>query len=376
MPDYQDLDEIQKKALRYLKKRDFSTLSYFLTAKVPLFGNHAELYYYLGLAQYYLKNFKSAEDYFKSGMEYDTEHVEIRLAAAATALRQRNNGQAVHLWLNVLDIDPDNKKARKGLNLLRKKGNPTDLARFIRKGSIKQLEPTLPSYITLFDIMLILLGCILVSGTIFLGIKLSENFFMPNASLPSGKANRAGAEAYTLSSVKKKDYIQKEGEFLIQLTPKEIHEIITQAKNDFNNYKDNKVRFNLNRIKYSNAAAAVKAQASVLFATLEKPNFTNLDTNYTYREVFSDPIMYTDVYVHWRGKVQDVQFTPEAITFRLLVGYDDEKVLEGAVPVKVPFETFIDPILPTEILGQVKIDDENHVYILASSIHQILKPSP
>ncbi len=373
MPDYsQDLAEIHRKSLRYLKRRDFSTLSYYLTAKVPLFGSHAELYYYLGLAQYYLKNFKSAEDYFKTGMEYDSEHVDIRLAAAAAALRQRNNSQAVHLWLNVLDIDPDNKKARKGLNVLRQKGNPIDIARFIRKGSMKQLEPALPSHIAFFDIMLIVLGCALVAGTIFLGIKISENFFMP--SLPSASPNRAGVEAYNLSSVRKKDYIQKEGEFLTQLTPKEIHNIIYQAKNDFNDYKDNKVRLELNRIKYSNASSAVKAQASVLFAALERPNFTNLDTNYTYREIFSDPIMYTDVYVHWRGKVQDVQFTPEAITFQLLVGYDDEKVLEGAVPVVVPFETFIDPILATEILGQVKIDDENHVYILASSIHQIVKP--
>lgn len=371
MPNTEDL---VKKAQSYLKKRNFSTLAYYLTAKVPLFGEHAELYYYLGLAQLHLKNLKAAHDYFQTGMLYDPEHIELKLAAAVTALRQRDTSAAVRLWLEVLDIDPDNKKAHKGLNILRKIQTPTEIARFIRRGGTRQLEPTLPSYITPLDGLLILAGCILLALTIILGIRFSEGYFFPINTEPTHTV-RAGAEKYNITSLKKKDYLQRDKtEYLLQLSPQEIRKIMNQAKEDFNNYKDNKVRFELNKIRYSNASAAIKAQASVLTATLNKPNFTNLDTNFTYRDVFSNPSLYHGVYVNWRGKVQDVQFTAQAITFFLLVGYDEEKVLEGRVLVNVPFETFIDPILPTEVLGQIMMDENQQISILASSIHQIIRP--
>lgn len=72
------------------------------------------------------------------------------------------------------------------------------------------------------------------------------------------------------------------------------------------------------------------------------------------------------------GAINGLNVTPSRIAFRLLVGYEDGRVLEGAVDVFVPFEISLTPNLVTHVLGKVVANDAGNFYLEAVSINQIV----
>ena len=55
----------------------------------------------------------------------------------------------------------------------------------------------------------------------------------------------------------------------------------------------------------------------------------------------------------WKGKVANLKVAKDSIAFDLLVGYDQEKQLEGIVPVTLPFAADLANGSAVEVLGQV-----------------------
>ena len=63
----------------------------------------------------------------------------------------------------------------------------------------------------------------------------------------------------------------------------------------------------------------------------------------------------------------------DAITFDLLVGYDQEKQLEGIVPVSLGFAVQLSNGAPLEVLGQV-ISHGTAITLNGISVHSLVSP--
>lgn len=370
-----DRAAILKEAERLFKHKQFSALIRLLEKKITLFTDEAGYFLLLGMACYYQGDLAGGEIYLQRGIAIASDNIELRLALAVTSMRKRDTANAVCMWLEVLDIDPDNKQARNGLEELRLLNTGEDLARFIRSPKLQKLAPKF-AFALSRKAKTALLLCLTIISLLAAAI-FGKSFWLAknNGALALfGGRTRESLENFNISSIKEERYMSLRDIGVYKLQPQEIRESLQKARNYFNAYEDNLARRELNRIKYSNASEEVKKQAYILNQALRAPALNTMKTNFSYREVASDPLLYEGCYVLWRGATDNVTLTPERIAFNLLVGYEEKQVLAGTVPVIVQFETFIDPSLPTETLGQIVINEDKSIYLEALSIHQIIKP--
>jgi hypothetical protein len=74
--------------------------------------------------------------------------------------------------------------------------------------------------------------------------------------------------------------------------------------------------------------------------------------------------------VRWKGKVANLKAGKDAIAFDLLVGYDQEKELEGIVGVTLPFAAQLANGVALEVLGQVIVRNGT-LNLLGISLHTL-----
>jgi hypothetical protein len=107
------------------------------------------------------------------------------------------------------------------------------------------------------------------------------------------------------------------------------------------------------------------------------PTFDTLKDKYSYVEVMTDPFLFQNVYVVWRGMATNIRMGDTTTEFDLLVGYDTRKVLQGIVPVHLNFVAKIDVEQPIEVLGKIllhsasgKDGNDSPIAIEGVSVHQ------
>lgn len=152
-----------------------------------------------------------------------------------------------------------------------------------------------------------------------------------------------------------------EGDFQYVLSEREIQDILDRIRTYFNTNQDNLVRREVNRILLSTATSPVKERVRILQSSLVSPDFTNLDTSFSYQDVHQNLALYRNTYVRWKGRPTNIVQTEDGVQFTLLVGYHTGQVLEGSVPVEVPFAARVRSDMGIELIGRVvPIDAEEH----------------
>jgi hypothetical protein len=116
----------------------------------------------------------------------------------------------------------------------------------------------------------------------------------------------------------------------------------------------------------------VKEKARLMKTFVQDPDFSTVKEPFPYSEVRSDPTLYTDCYVVWRGKVANTLIGETQITFDLLVGYEDETELLGLVPVSLDFSTRIENGDGIEVLGQVRVENQQ-IQLRGISLHRLYR---
>jgi hypothetical protein len=96
-----------------------------------------------------------------------------------------------------------------------------------------------------------------------------------------------------------------------------------------------------------------------------------LKDSFSYSEVTEEPLLYRDCYVSWKGMVANVTQNEYTASFDLLVGYDTQRIMEGAVNVGLNFPAEINSSVPLEVLGKIVILPGNHFMLEAVGIHQL-----
>ncbi|MBB6478800.1 tetratricopeptide repeat protein [Spirochaeta isovalerica] len=329
---------------------------------MPLYLEDELFYFLLGISCLHTRDLGGSEFYFKRSLQVNNENIESRLYLAAVNLKKKDQANAARLWLNVLDLEPDNRLARKGLETLKKIKSTSELEEYITSNKFYKLTPKMKGFHPLLKQFMIIMTLIVVvaagSFALYPYIKVDKNIREQAVNLSLD--NYIGP------------LINMDGNFVFQMTGDEIKSLFKSAVEDFHNFDDNSLQMKINKIKMSNASDELKSKISLLENLIEQPNMVTLKTNFNYRQVAENPLLYRNCYVLWTGRITNISYEEDKIKLDLLVGYEEEKILEGIVSVEIPFETSLNESVPMEILGQIR-NLGGKIVLTAVSVRSIIK---
>ena len=158
--------------------------------------------------------------------------------------------------------------------------------------------------------------------------------------------------------------------FTFVYTENEVRRTFQKARKELLGYRDNLAVVDINRILLSNAAPAVKERARMLKGFVAAPTFDTVKDAWPYAAVSRQPPLYDGAFVLWTGKTANLKISKTSVSFDLLVGYDQEKQLEGIVPVTLPFAADISNGSAVVVLGQVLVNGASPA-LLGISLHRL-----
>ena len=357
-------------ARRLYRKRRFSRVITLLESQVFLYRDSYSYYYLLGMSCLYNGDFAGAQSYLNRALDLDFT-AEVQLGLAAVHLRRQELKPALRTYLSVLDTDPHNRYAERALNSLRTVEDPQDVETWFHGGRIRRFLPALPRHIPR---VVIVAGVTALIATV--GLIWHRPIVTAVESLSSrvGPPAREGGEELT-TPLEDQQLVEEIESARYMLTPDELERQLQRMRRDFNAHRDNLVRRELNRVELSNASELVKERARQLAPHLKEPDFASFDTNFPLQEVRQDPPLHHGTYVKWRGRIANLTVRDEVITFDLLVGYQERKVVEGIVAVTLDFAVLLTNDDPVEVIGLLFSSDPNGALSLEVTAIRRLNPN-
>ncbi|MDC7225039.1 MAG: hypothetical protein PQJ60_14920 [Spirochaetales bacterium] len=350
-----------RRAAVWISRKQYPKAIRYLEPKVPIYLEDAGFYYLLGTALYHTGDMGGARFYLERGLLADRTRIDIKLILAMTHLKRKDSSEAAKTWLSILEEEPENKKAARGLETLRRIDNERDLNEFIERGNHRRIMPRSfrpPLWPWLASTAaLVVLSLLLVT-------------LIPKISLPQKEPQREELNYIDLD-IKGIPLTDNSGSFHYVLTVDEVRESYNRAVDLFDRNRDNEAQVEINRVLNSNASGDLKSRLTVLEGYLTQPDYTDFYTDYTFSQVMREPLLYQNCWVLWRGRLTNLQVSDERISFVFLVGFENETFLEGSLPAYVEYGVKIDQELPVEILGRL-VREEGELVLKVETIRHIL----
>jgi tetratricopeptide (TPR) repeat protein len=344
-------DPILRKAVRLARSRRYEGAIRTLEPEVNRYYGSFRYYYLLGVICLYAGDFGGALTWLRLAREIKMRDPGVLLGLAVLYLRRGETGKAVDFYLDVQEMDPKNRTARKALGLIRKYSNPERFSAWLESGGLPNLFPPLPRAGFSADMALIP-GAALI-GALFLVFGILVLFkVIPN---PLQKRGSRSPAQFSLSPEDRGEPVQTGGVWRYVLSRREALDAYDRALSLFTSWRDEAAKVNLNRILESNASEGLKNKSRLLLGFMAVPGFDNFNRadNVSFSEAKREIALYRDVYVIWRGMATNVETTEQGVSFDFLVGYDTYKTLEGIVPVVFEKTLAVNPERPLEVLGKI-----------------------
>jgi tetratricopeptide (TPR) repeat protein len=341
------------KAQKLLRARRFRQVIRLLEPQVFRFRQSFPYFYTLGLASLYAGDFAGAASYLERARGLgDDERVLAALAAVQLARNQKE--ECLKTWLEVIDRWPRNRQARRGLLLLRRGGEPSELAG--RRRLMRSLYPPLPRRVAP-----VLFACV-AAAAVAAGAYAAVRYMpppgrsdLPDLSLP----------ASPLISPSSKDT-------LYVLSEKDVRRTFDKAKSLLLSYRDNEACVELNRLLLSNAGPAVRDRAAMLKSYVRGPDFAHIGRTYSWQETSVEPRLYDGCFVVWRGRVANYHSDASGARFDFLVGYERGTELLGIVPATLSFAADIASGDNLEVIGKLLVGEGRSLRLQVTSLRQIV----
>jgi tetratricopeptide (TPR) repeat protein len=338
------------RGVRLLRRGKYGEVISILQPEVVRYHDSFNYYYILGSACLRAGDLGGAFAYYKRAREIKMLEPPVLLGMAVYYLHRGDTGKAVDLYLEVLDLEPRNRIAKRGLQVLRKHGGTEGIQGWIESGKAPRLFPPLPKPPPNPARILgpLALGLLILALTVGVLAKLG----VVSLGKSSG-AERAGFSGVVLEKEDRESPVQIGGTYRYILTRKEVLDLYEAARRLFADYRDEAAKLRLNRILESNASDPIKNKARLLISYMEVPGFDTLKDRFSYAEVREDPLLYRDCHVIWQGMATNLSAGETATAFDFLVGYDTRTKLEGIVQVRFDFSVPLNLERPLEVLGRV-----------------------
>jgi tetratricopeptide (TPR) repeat protein len=363
------IDPVLSKAASLAKKKDFDGALRILKAEEDRYNGSFSYYYLYGVICLHNGNFVDALSGFRLARQIKMNDPSVMLGLASLYLKRMDTVQAVDYYLDVQEIDPGNKTAKKALDVIRKYSSSEALSDWLTPERLAKLFPPIPS--PGITKRMVLLGSFALAAVLFVAYALMINFRVLQS--PIKKPDARPHTEFILSGQERADPVETGGSYMYILTRDQATTLYDRALSLFTDYRDEAAKLSLNRILESNASESIKNKARLLFLYMEIPGFDNFkrNDNPSITEVKNEPVIYRDVYVIWSGMATNIKITDEQTSFQFLVGYDTRRTLEGLVPVEFKIPVSINPDRPLEVLGKILLNSTNtDISLEGVSIHQ------
>jgi len=362
------LDSFLNKAAILAKKRDYEGALNFLKDEEEKYYGSYKYYYLYGIICLYSGNYAEAHENFNLARKIKINEPDLMLCFAVLYLKRMDTVQAVHYYLEVQELDPKNKIAKKALAVIRKYSAGEALSDWMTE-NLSKLFPPIPAPSvtpkTIVNISLIFAAAVIFAFIILISVKV-----MPN---PFKSKNQRPTAEFKLSDQDRRESVQVEGSYKYILTRDQAINYYDKALSLFTSYRDEEAKKSLNRILESNAPEGIKSRARLLMDNMQVPGFDNFKRadNPSFADVRNESAIYRNVHVIWKGMATNVTVTDEGTTFDFLVGYDTRKTLEGIVPVVFSVPVAINIERPLEILGRITLGSSySDIMLEGVAIHQ------
>lgn len=354
-----------------LKRRKFSSVITMLESYHEYYEDDFDYYMTLGIACLYIGETGSASSYFQKARRIKLTNTSLLLGQAAIFLRRGDTDRALEYYLEILSIDPGNKRAAKAMEFIRKNGDDYSvICKWTESGKIKKFYPPIG------------VNTVAVGGISFVAAILIACFAGFYLYIPKEEVNYVGPRA-NLESLVLTEYEQKNPQsddlsgtvIHYILDSKAINKSYQNALLYFQNGRDNAAQVEINRLLGSNASLGIKKKAQILQTYIDIPTFDTLKDNYDYETVSKDPMLYLNVWVAWSGRISNARALENGKwTCELLVGYEDMKKVDGIVAVDFDYipTPEIDGDRPVRFLA--KVDElDGRIVLRGRSVYQPLK---
>lgn len=352
-------------ARRLYRQRRYARLINLLEPQVFLYRQNPDYYYLLGVACLQTGDFAGAYSYLQRSLDLERSPRAL-LALGTVYLRRRQTDAALRMYLDVIEEQPRNRRARRALSWMRSIDDPDDVIAWFESGRIRRIMPprgfALPGWARTGLVVAIL------AAAAWLGVTRLAPFVLD--MIP--REQRDGSEFITIESPDQTIVTTDSAPF--EFTQDELEELFRRVGRDFNAGRDNLVRRDLNRIEQSNASAALKTRAQQVRSFLESPSFAEPQQFFSHAEVAGEPLVYDRTYVRWRGRIANLEVGDEAIRFDLLVNYETGRVVDGIVPVILDFPVLLENDRPVELIAEVRLhgrDEQPPFYLRATAIRRL-----
>ncbi|MCL2832983.1 MAG: tetratricopeptide repeat protein [Treponema sp.] len=308
-------------------------------------------YYLLGICYLRTRVYGKALTNFRKARDIKMREPLALLGLAALYLNKGNTDRAVDTYLEVLELDENNRIAAKALKIIRKFPGPENISNWLDSNRLHTIFPPFPKIPTAKGRPLKIIAAAAAVLVIAFGILAATGnigFLQKNT--------RQTPVSLELLKDELNAPMQLEGSFRYVLTRDQINNLYNEARRLFASFHDETARVNLNKILESNGPDPVKNKARLLLSYLEVPGFDTLRDRFTYAQVTGvtdDIILYRDCHIIWRGRVANLETAQNHTSFDLLVGYDTRTILEGTVRVDFDFAVAVNPEKNVEVLGSI-----------------------
>ncbi len=350
-----------RQASRLYRRRRYAQVIRLLESQIFRFRENPVFFYLLGCSCLRLGDLGGAESYLRRANQLRPQDAPTLLGLAAIHLKRGETEPALELWLQVTEFEPGNRRAGRGLELLRLAAASQDPQLLRDPRRIGRLLPGVPPSARL---LILPLAGLAAAALLAAGV-----FLLPRYLPLRGPGGRPAVREVRLSAGQPA-LDSSPGAARYPLTERQIQESFEKTKRYLLQYRDNLATREVNRILLSNASAYVKEKARLLATFTRVPDFTTVRDSFAFREVAVDPPLYEGCFVVWRGKVANLRVPGETLSFDLLVGYESQQQLHGVVPVAAAFAAELSDGDAVEVLGRIGLPS-GKLALEAVSLHRL-----
>jgi tetratricopeptide (TPR) repeat protein len=361
------LDSFLNKVTILAKNRNYEGALSVLKNEEERYNGSFKYYYLYGIICLYAGNFAEAHENFNLARKIKINDPNLMLGFAVLYLKRMDTVQAVNYYLEVQEIDPKNRIAKRALEVIRKYSAGEELSDWMTENLSKLFPPIPAPYITaktILNIALIFAAVVVFVFGILISVKVLPNPF---------RGRQRPTADFVLSSQERHESVQVDGYYKYILTRDQAINLYDKAHNLFKAFRDEEAKKSLNRILESNASDVLKKNARHMLDNMQVPGFDNFKRadNSSLADVRSESAIYRNVHVIWKGMATNVVVTDDGTSFDFLVGYDTRKTLEGIIPVIFSIPVAINTERPLEVLGRITLDSSNSdIRLEGIAIHQ------
>ena len=161
-------------ARKLFRARKFPDVIRLLEPEVFRYRESFDYFWLLGFSCLHTGDLGGAFSYISRAHQLQHDDISSLLGMAAIHFRRAENEGAIKRWLEVLELQPANAVARRGLDLLRRGLQQDKLQEFIDAGRMRILYPPLPRRTSIATILVIVLGALIVAGLGVLGYRVTR----------------------------------------------------------------------------------------------------------------------------------------------------------------------------------------------------------